>query len=125
MRESTEERAQQDPLSHSEDAEGKFWDHGAAPSLGAYHRPPVEAAPHPPAEGSLHELSSASGARALFQWAQGVWHVVGERMSRRAYSPAWLASRGWSYLRAVIPVPVEKPDDVDVGGADLETKKRK
>lgn len=122
MRESSEERALSDPLSHSVDAEGRYWDHGGAPSLGAHQAQPVEAMPHPPGEGTLHELLSGSGARALFQWAQGAWHVAAERMSRMAYSPAWLASRGWRYERAVVPdVELNPSSDPIVTDVALET----
>jgi|GEM_PF-6319210 len=107
MRESSEGRARQNPLSHSADAEGRYWDHGGAPSLGAYHRAPVHTSPHPPAEGSLHELENENGARAVFQWRDGIWHADSEPMQRLAFSPAWLASRGWRYLRPIVTVPDE------------------
>lgn len=126
MTPSTEDKARRDPLSHSVDAEGRFWDHGGAPSLGAYLRAAVHAMPHPPGECSLHELLDALGSPALFQWANGIWHVAGDaRMSRLAYSPAWLASRGWRYARAVVatnaPVVLDPASDPIVTDVTIET----
>jgi len=59
------------------------------------------AAPFPPEDGSRHLIKPPGNHEALFAtWhaKSGVWLFVGGR--RLGFTPDYLASHGWTYLRA-------------------------
>lgn len=122
MRPATTEEAAADPLNHSIDDKGRVWHHPDPLSRGGYHKPTVEALPHPPAAGSAHVLRSPTGVQGQFAWRadlgpDGAWEPV-DRMRRLAYTGDHLGSMGWSYLRPLAssggetkdPEPVADPE---------------
>jgi hypothetical protein len=112
MRPSDKDGAAARPLHHSVDADGNYWDHGCEAPAGPYLLTPVEANPHPPAEGSTHLLRRpAVGELCAFAWREEMWWPE-ERMNRVAYTAAWLASRGWKYICARLDAVVEEPKAV-------------
>lgn len=113
----TAEAAFAAPLTHSVAGDGKFVDYGSSPSLGGYIGLPVLAIPHPPSEGSAHELRAAIGSTAGFRWAEGVWWPVSLTMLRLAFTPEWLGSRGWSYVGAITEDETIQ-DDPSAGAED-------